>query len=142
MKVQAMSFLVEDGSDPEPLKAKVRSRHKGALVQTVDSRLATNAFFVEMIAAQTVRAAETGNLLADKPEIDFLLRIAGTTQISVALKQAGSKEREPFILVVSGYRGIGNLRPPPGGTRLPRRSLSEEELDAVERAALLNVARA
>jgi tRNA threonylcarbamoyladenosine modification (KEOPS) complex Cgi121 subunit len=111
------------------------------MVQAAKEGLAVNALFIEFIAAQTFQASSSGGLLANKPEIDFLLRLAGTTQISKAIRDAGAKPGDPFVLVVAGRT---RLRRPPDldGTELPRRELTEAELQRVEKAALLNAKRA
>jgi tRNA threonylcarbamoyladenosine modification (KEOPS) complex Cgi121 subunit len=143
LNTNARVFVVDAGVDPELIKARVRSLCPGALVQSVRADLTTNAFFIEMVAAQTARAAAVGILLADRPEIDLLLRLALTTQISGAIKKAGSKKGEPFLLVAAaegkGMRALDRMRL---GREVPRRRLTEDELVAVERAALLNVLRA
>ncbi len=137
----AICVLVK-GLDPGAAKEAARIRFPGAIVQAVSARAAANARYVEMIAAQTVAANGTANMLAKKPEIDLLLRLAGTTQISQAIAQVGAKPGEEFLLiVVAGHR---TKRAGPGpllGRTLGRRRLTEEELDGVERAALLNAAR-
>jgi tRNA threonylcarbamoyladenosine modification (KEOPS) complex Cgi121 subunit len=95
---------------------------------------------VEMIAAQTLCANGTKNLLAKKPEVDLLLRMAGTTQISRAIEQMGAKKGEPFLLVIAGPdKGLDSLSAKElGGSELEKRELSSDELDRIERAALLN----
>ena len=45
---------------------------------------------------------KTGALLAAKPEVDLLLRLAGTTQIALAIEEAGYRARGPMILVAAG----------------------------------------
>ncbi len=144
MDIKARTFKIGPGVDPEELKARVRSEFPGTLVQTLRAGLASNASFVEMIAAQTIRAASTGNLIADRPEIDLLLRFAVTTQISQAIKTAGSRSGERFLLVAAAsgksLRTLGKQFPE--AKELPRRRLTEKELVAVEKAALLNALRA
>jgi len=111
------------------------------MVLAAKAGLAENESFVELLAAQTLQAESSGSLLANRPEIDFLLRLAGTTQISKAIENAGAKPGEPFILVVAGrtvVRGASGL----DGTELPRRELKDDELGRIERAALLNAKRA
>ncbi len=143
MDTKARTFFVGAGADPDLIKLRVRSRCPGALVQSVRAGLATNAFFIEIIAAQTTRASATGTLLADKAEIDLLLRLALTTQISDAIRVAGSKKGEPFLVVVAAAgKTLGPLDKMRLGKELPRKRLTEEELVAVEKAALLDALRA
>lgn len=110
------------------------------MLQAVRPAAAGNERFIEMIAAQTFQADASGSLLAKKREIDFVLRLAGTTQISAALSEEGARPGEPFLLIIAN-------RTPVKGTRdvkkseLPRRKLSIEELIRVEKAALLSAKR-
>jgi tRNA threonylcarbamoyladenosine modification (KEOPS) complex Cgi121 subunit len=129
-------------ANPAALLEEIRNAHPRLIVQRFSKRAVSNEFFVEMVATQTLRAAVIGNLIAKKPEIDLLLRIAGTTQISAAIGKAGAKKGETFVVVVAGEKGqISSLKARPGWTRLPRRPLSQEELVRIEKAALLNALR-
>jgi tRNA threonylcarbamoyladenosine modification (KEOPS) complex Cgi121 subunit len=140
--MEARCFVVGAGEDPGEAKSALLRLHPRLLVQAVRAGSATNEFFVEMICAQTLRAAATGALLARKAEIDLLLRLAGTTQISAAISKTGSKKGELFLVIAAGAGGsMKALRAPSGWKRLPRKELSEAELRRVEQAALLNAAR-
>ncbi len=127
-------------SDPDTERQQARALLSRGFVQTVRATAADNAFFVEVIAAQTLRAWEKDELVARRPEIDFILRMAGTSQISKALGEVGSRKGASFVLVVAspGRVPMGNaLR----GRALARRDLSLDERDRVERAALLGALR-
>jgi tRNA threonylcarbamoyladenosine modification (KEOPS) complex Cgi121 subunit len=143
MKAEVVSVIFNRGTDPDSLKETVRARYPGSIVQTVRADAATNGFFIEMIAAQTLQANGTPCLLAKKPEVDLLLRLAGTTQISGAIEQVGARKEEPFLVVIAGSRRrpgkfeVSRL----GGKELEKRELTTDELDRIERAALLNVRR-
>ena len=116
------------------------SVNRDCIVQTTNLGAASNERFVEMLAAQTMRAMSTGSLLAKKPEIDLMLRLAETSQISEAIGRSGVKSGEPFLLIVAGRSRVKE----PGkndGTELPRRKLTGEELLRIEKAALLNARR-
>lgn len=94
-----------------------------------------------MIAAQTLQAESSGSLLAKKREIDFVLRMDGTTQISRAIKNQGVQAGAPFIVVIasrSPAKGVRHFK----GTELPKKELTVAELNRVEKAALLNAKRA
>jgi tRNA threonylcarbamoyladenosine modification (KEOPS) complex Cgi121 subunit len=134
-------YLVGKG-DPTGVINGIRSLHPRLIVQGLSDKAATNESFVEMIAAQTLYASATANLLAKKPEIDFLLRIAGTTQITTAISKMGAKKGEPFLLAVAGEgRSVAELKAPSEWSRLPRTDLSERESARIEKAALLNAAK-
>ncbi len=140
MKVFAKAYVCEGDVSPDEVKLELASLNPGSFVQTGRVKSAENEFFVEMLAAQTLRAGSVGSLLAKKPEMDFLLRLAGTTQISKAIRVQGSTKGEPFLLVVAGPREINSPR---GfeAMELPRRKLSKKELDRIEGAALLSALR-
>lgn len=143
MEIYSKAFLVSAETDPAALKEEIKARHHPELVQTLRTSTVKNAMYATMLAAQTLHAAETGNLLADKAEIDFLLRAAGTTQIARAIELAGTRAGEPFILVVADRRTaplrLGRTLKP---LELERKRLTPKEFAGIERAALLNVARA
>lgn len=139
--IHARAYLCGKELVPEEVRRSASSANRGFLVQTAAVGSADNEFFVEMLAAQTLTAAESGSLLARKPEVDFLLRLAGTTQISKAIKEKGTNQGEPFLLVVAGAK---KPRAIPGlaGLELPRRELNRPELRRIEKAALLDALRA
>jgi tRNA threonylcarbamoyladenosine modification (KEOPS) complex Cgi121 subunit len=141
VKIFAKAFLCGSELNPNEMKKSLAASNPGCMVQTASQGAAQNERFVEMLAAQTLQAGSSGRLLAEKPEIDFLLRLAGTTQISKAIEDQGAKSGAPFILVVAGrtvVRGTSSL----DRLELPRHELSADELARVERGALLNARRA
>lgn len=144
MNAKVVSAIVGGGADPDSVRKAVEARVPGSIVQVVRADAATNGFFVEMIAAQTLSANGTQNLLAKKPEVDLLLRLAGTTQISRAIEQMGAKKGKPFLLVIAGSgRGLTSLSVKElGGSELEKQDLSSDELDRIEQAALLNALKA
>ncbi len=140
MRIFAKAYLCGRDSGPEQMKERFSRANPGAVVQSVKGNAAKNLWLVEMLAAQTLRAGTSHSLLAKKPEIDLLLRFAGTTQISKAIRTHGAKSGEPFLLVVAArtaVKGVGG-----SGAELPRRPLSADELARIEKAALLDAARA
>jgi tRNA threonylcarbamoyladenosine modification (KEOPS) complex Cgi121 subunit len=141
LQIEARCFVVEKGSADE-LKRRLGIRHAGLVVQTVRTEAVSNELLAEMVAAQTLRAAATSNLLAKRREIDLLLRLAGTTQISVAIAKIGARKGEPFVVIVAGERRqMAALREGREWTRVPRAELSKDEMERLESAALLNAAR-
>ena len=143
-EARVVSVVIRGEADPDSVRKIVNAKFPGSIVQAVREDAAINGFFVEMIATQTLRANGTKNLLAKKPEVDLLLRLAGTTQISRAIEQMGAKKGKPFLLVIVGpSSGLAGLSVRElGGSELERRELSSEELDRIEQAALLNAQRA
>ena len=125
---------------PEEVKLELLKRNPGAVVQTARPDGVKNEFFLEMLAAQTLHAEASGALLAKKPEVDFLLRLAGTTQISKAISQVGSRAGDPFLALIASRSSIVSPEYL-AQFELKRNDLSKQELDRVERAALLDVER-
>ncbi|QQG49165.1 MAG: hypothetical protein HY247_02310 [archaeon] len=134
------AFRIDAPTTPEKAKEHFPSGDSAVILQALSLASAQNLGFVRMIAAQTVKARARGILLARKPEVDLLLRFAGTTQIKEAIRVAGAATGKPFLLVVIGQagalKGAGSI-----GKELPNRPLTKEELLRVERAALLNAQR-
>ena len=141
MRYSVESYAFPPGADPEAAKVDARKALKAGFVQTADAAAAKNGLLLEVMAAQTLRACETRNLLARRPEIDFLLRLAGTTQISRAIQQVGSKRGRGFILVVASPDKVSYKAKTPA-KRLTAHALSPAESERVEIAALLNALRA
>ena len=139
MKVHAKAYPCGTEQRHEELKARLAAANPGSVVQAVQDGSITNVTLVEMLAAQTFQAEKSGTLLAKKPEVDLLLRIAGTTQIAKAIRERGAKAGESFLLIVASRSEIIGT---PGLLReLPRSQLSNGDLARIERAALLDVAR-
>ena len=141
LKIFAEAYLCGKEASSEALKLRLSASNPGSMVQVVGGNAARNEAFVEMLSAQTLQAESAGSMLAKKPEIDFLLRLAGTTQISKAIRDQGAEAGSQFLLVVAGRtppKGTGGLK----SLELPRRELSAAELGRIEKAALLNAKRA
>ncbi len=127
----------------EPLLLRLRKRFPGSLIQVFAHLGAPNAKAVELIAAQTLAAEGAGSTLAEKPEVDLLLRIASTRQIGEAFKRAGYKgEGKRLFMVVASHGAASRkleaeLARDKHYAKTPERGLTAEDLDWVERAALL-----
>jgi len=111
-------------------------------VQLVGGRRLPSPAAMEMVAAQTLRAKKSGAMLAKRPELDLLLRLAGTSQIGEALVERGYKGEGKKVLVAAGPgRELARLAKAVGGD--PRlRTLKKgrptgDDLRVVERAALV-----
>ena len=85
-------YLVPPGKDAEELKKAVSRSLPSVLVQAASSKVAQNERLVELLAWQTWSAKSSDSLLAKTPEMDLLLRLSGTTQISDAIRDAGAGE--------------------------------------------------
>jgi len=92
------------GGDPtEELKA-FREAAQGASVQTLDSRSVAGKKHILLALKQTVELARTSQLLAERPEVDFLLRIGGTRQISQAVRTTGARPGSESVVVIFGSK--------------------------------------
>jgi len=129
----------------EGLLAEVRRRSPGVIVQVIGATHPPNPGAVEMIAAQTLMAAKSGSTLAERPELDLLLRLAGTRQIGEAFQRVGYKSHGKRFFLVAASEGndaalarLGKrLAPDKRFTEVARKELAEGDLEQVERAALL-----
>jgi tRNA threonylcarbamoyladenosine modification (KEOPS) complex Cgi121 subunit len=140
-RVYARAFVLPQSVDPEAAKEQGRKTIPRGFVQTTRASAASNAFFIEMIAAQTLTAKSVGALLAKKPEIDFLLRLAGTTQIARAIKEVGTREKERSLLVMAQVDGVPHAPKWRASKELKKGRLTKSELWKIERSALLNALR-
>jgi tRNA threonylcarbamoyladenosine modification (KEOPS) complex Cgi121 subunit len=144
-KVLCAEVRLPDPASADKELRNLREENPGLVIQLLAMKKRPNTRAVEMVAAQTLRARETGAMIAAKPEVDLLLRLAGTAQISQAIEKSGYKAEGRRFLVAAGLdEGIDRLEKSlSGGARADRYSLlPEDELDAdgaamVERAALL-----
>jgi len=131
----------------EGLLAVMRKASPKVIVQVVSASRAPNPRAVEMIAAQTLIAVRSGSTLAERPELDLLLRLAGTRQIGEAFKRLGykSKGERFFLVAASEGKGAALARMSRRLTRdrrfreVARKKLAKSDLEQVERAALLAV---
>ncbi len=141
MKVDVRVFKCPAGVDHEAMKATLRAANPDSIVQSARVDAARNRKFVEMIAAQTFAALRTGQLLAERPEMDLLLRLSGTAQISQAIRDAGATKGDEFLLIVaSDGKGVRS-----GGIdadEMEAGELTEDELRGIEAAALLSAEKA
>lgn len=145
MDRSARCYVFDGNVASEELRRRIRGSYPGLLVQAVDSRTASNERFVEMLGEQTLEACEAGSPLAKKPEVDLLMRLGGTTQIARAIQKVGVKPGREFLLIVLGDEAdIRRLESEEASAwkRLQRRRLDRDDLQGIERAALLDAAKA
>jgi hypothetical protein len=127
---------------------RLRSLHPRLAIQLVALSEVPGNRAVEMIGQQTLRASASGALLASRPEVDLLLRLAGTTQISEAIERSGygavggGEEGRKLMLVAAGApRAVAGLEralaADPRYRRLEGTEIGPRGLAMVETAALL-----
>jgi hypothetical protein len=136
--------------DVEALLVKFRQESPTAIIQVFCAKGSPNMGAIEMIAAQTLTAAKSGSTLAERPELDLLLRLAGTRQIGEAFQRVGYKStssesrKRLFMVAACEGRGAAVNRLSKRASLDPRftlvektRALAGDDLELVERAALL-----
>lgn len=126
--------------------ARVREENPGVVAQFFKADEAPNPAAVELLAAQTLAASRSGATLTERPELDLLLRLAGTRQIGEAFERAGYRSKRRRLFLVAASEGAGSLRGMKATlakdarfSEIPRRELSRVDLALVERGALLSV---
>lgn len=129
-------------AETEGVLLKLRASNPDLVVQMVSVGELPSAKAVRMISEQTLRAMENGDMLASKPEVDLLLRLAGTRQIAVAMERCGYKGPGKKLLVALGPEGpLEALRRKLAGDKsfdlLEGDEVDEKGLRMVEDAALL-----
>ncbi len=137
-------FLLGGRGEWEDMKARLLRSFPDLLFQLVDARSGSNERFFRLITAQTLKASGDGSLLARKPEVDLLLRLARSTQISEALARVGYKRGKKRVLIAAGKKGEVMRLVASGiaeGRRLRSVELSESEWLRVEEAAVLSALR-
>ncbi len=143
-ETEVACFLLEGRDEGEEMKARLVKSFPNLLLQLVDARSGSNERFFRLITAQTLKSSSDGSLLAKKPEVDLLLRLARTTQISEALMKVGYRRGARRILIAAGKSGeVKRLIASgiPKGRRLRSAELSEREWRRVEEAAILSALR-
>lgn len=139
--------LVLKGRDGRSFLSGLRERHQGVVLQLVRDE-SSNAKFFEFVGLQTIQATKDESLLAEKPEIDLLLRLAGTNQISDAIDRSGYAEETDgpgsgscVLVAIGGATEIERVCRDLSATKfeeLKASELSREEVERVELAALLS----
>lgn len=135
------------GGEAEKLLGDLRSAFPRLIVQLLSLPDKPNSKRIKMIASQTIRSIQKGTLLAGKPEVDIMLRLAGTTQISKAISNLGYTGSGSRVIVAMGARSDLKrfekyaARNPERYRKTTGTKLMKADLEAVERAALLSGAR-
>lgn len=131
-------------SAAEGFLSALRQMFPDLTVQLVTLEKETNATLLEFIGHQTINAIAKRSLLANRPEVDLLLRLAGTSQIGTALKRVGYGKSGNKVLVAIGERSLllrlrrYCMKHAPRHTPLKKSPLSARDFEKVEVAALLS----
>ncbi len=145
VKLNALGFVFPTRREADEARARIAKREPELVCQLTSTKACMNENVARLIAAQTFAARANGTMLAKKAEIDLLLRLAGTTQISDAIRKAGCRERGETLMIIAGsdesVRRLLSMRKL-GGRRLRSAALDPNEKMIVENGALLSALRA
>ena len=83
---------------------KLREKYPYLTIQAINSRFILDVNHIKKILALSLYAKKNKTLLSKKIETDILLRLACTTQISYAIKVAGRKPKNDFVIVAIGKK--------------------------------------
>jgi tRNA threonylcarbamoyladenosine modification (KEOPS) complex Cgi121 subunit len=129
----------------EGILSKMRKQNPKVIIQVFSASSAPNPSAVALVAAQTLTAARSGSTLAERPELDLLLRLAGTRQIGEAFQRAGYRSNRKRLFLVAALEGNGaalsrmskSLAGDKRFAGVPPKRLAKDDFEQVERAALL-----
>ena len=82
----------------------LRAEFPNLIIQAISSQFILNKEHVKKILSLSILAKKHNTLLSKKLEVDILLRFAGTTQISLAIKHLGITRNQNFLLIVIGKK--------------------------------------
>ena len=83
---------------------KLRKKYSYLIIQAINSRFILDVSHIKKILALSLYAKKNKTLLSKKIETDILLRFACTTQISQAIKVAGRKPKNDFVIIGIGKK--------------------------------------
>ena len=82
----------------------IRTKFPDLLIQAVSSNFILNKEHAKKIISLSILAKKHSMLLSKKLEVDILLRLAGTTQITDAIKNIGIRKNQNFLLIAIGKK--------------------------------------
>lgn len=83
----------------------LRKNFPYVVVQAIYEKFVLNKDHLQKILLVSFESMFTNNILSNKLETDILLRFAGTTQISEAIKNTGLQAGKDFFLILAGKKG-------------------------------------
>ena len=83
---------------------ELRTSHKQLIIQAINPKFLLSAQHAKKILAISFQAKKANIMLSKKIETDILLRFATTTQISEAIKTAGRKMNDDFLIIAIGKK--------------------------------------
>jgi len=101
--VEIFDMVINRELDIEFLN-KLREKYPYLIIQAINSRFILDVSHIKKILALSLYAKKNKTLLSKKIETDILLRFACTTQISQAIKVAGRKPKNDFVIIAIGKK--------------------------------------
>ena len=101
--VEVFDIIIDRKLDVEFLN-KLREKYPYLIIQAINPRFILDVNHIKKILALSLYAKKNKTLLSKKIETDILLRFACTTQISYAIKVAGRKPKNDFVIVAIGKK--------------------------------------
>ncbi len=101
--VEIFDMVINRKLDIEFLN-NLRQKYPYLTIQAINSRFILDVNHIKKILALSLYAKKNKTLLSKKIETDILLRFACTTQISYAIKVAGRKPKNDFVIVAIGKK--------------------------------------
>ncbi len=87
---------------------ELRNQYTQIIIQAVSHQFILNVSHAKKILGISLHAKKNKTLLSKKIEIDILMRFAGTTQISDAIKIAGRNLNRDFFIIAIGKKSTLN----------------------------------
>jgi len=101
--VEVFDIIIDRELDVEFLN-KLREKYPYLIIQAINPRFILDVNHIKKILALSLYAKKNETLLSKKIETDILLRFACTTQISHAIKIAGRKPKNDFVIIATGKK--------------------------------------
>ena len=101
--VEIFDMVINRELDIEFLN-NLRQKYPYLTIQAINSRFILDVNHIKKILALSLYAKKNKTLLSKKIETDILLRFACTTQISQAIKVAGRKPKNDFVIIAIGKK--------------------------------------
>jgi len=83
---------------------KLRIKFPKLILQAITINYILSKSYAQKIISISIFSEKNHTLLSKKIETDILMRFAGTTQISQAIKKAGIKPQKNFVLIAIGSK--------------------------------------
>ncbi len=96
-------------TDLDGFIGSIKAINSRVTVQAIDASFAAGKEHILSIVQQSLQAKKRGTMLSKRIEIDILLRLACTNQISKALDEIGLKEGVNDVLIIAMGK-ISNLK--------------------------------